>query len=342
MAKKRNVAFVGLALITVVGFISYFRSEENGTAATAVDRAPQVPKTSTPASSFPMTAPSGTIAPTISAPEQQRRFQAAFVTPISFFGRVVDQYGAAIPLADIRMAANDKPLGGRPSEYVAKSGSNGLFSITDIRGLTLSVEVSKPGYQVIPPADGKVTSSGVFEYGLSSSRGQHNPQKDAPILFTLRKLGPVEPLQRVGQRNFRIQRDGTPLTLSLDQAGQHNIILRCWNNDLQRTEGQRQYDWRFEVTVLHGGLVPRAGLDTEAPVDGYVPKDLIEMPASLRAQAWHGFVERSYFIRFDDQTFGRAKLEMHAGGDHFVAWESFFNPKPSSRNLEKAESTASE
>jgi hypothetical protein len=270
--------------------------------------------------------------------EQRERFLAAFATPISFFGRVVVKYGAAVTLADIKIAANDKAFGGRPSEYVAKSDANGLFSITGIKGLTLSVEVSKPGYQVIPPADEKVTSSGIFEYGLSSSRGRHHPEKEAPVLFTLRKPGMLEPLHKVGQKNFRIQRDGTPLTISLDQVGQHKVMLRCWNNNLQRLEGQRQYDWRFEIAVLDGGLVPRAGLDPEAPVDGYVPKDLVEMPASLPPHEWHGFVERSYFIRFDDQSFARAKLEVHAGGDHFVAWESVFNPKPGSRNLEESES----
>jgi hypothetical protein len=261
---------------------------------------------------------------------------AAFRTPISFFGRVNDQYGSAVPLADVKIAANDKPLGGRPSEYTLKSDTDGLFAITGIVGITLSIEVSKPGYQVIPPADNKVTSSGVFDYGLSSNRGPHHPDKENPVIFTLHKHGPLESLHKVGERNFRIPRDGTPLSISLDQGQTHQVILRCWNTDSQRAAGQRQYDWWFEITISNGGLAPQTGLDSEAPPNGYVPNDIVDMPGSLPAEKWHGFIQKSYFIRFDDGIFARAKLEMHAGGDHFVVWESVLNPRPGSRNLETA------
>jgi hypothetical protein len=159
--------------------------------------------------------------------------------------------------------------------------------------------------------------------------------KEKPVLFTLRKPGQIEPLEKVGERNFRIQRDGTPLTISLDRSGQHDVVLRCWNSDRIGPEGQRQYDWGFEASMLNGSLVPYNGLDTEAPMDGYVGRDVVEMPSSLPPQQWRRFVERTYFIRFGDQTFARAKLELRAGGDHFVVWESVLNPKPGSRNLEE-------
>ena len=83
-----------------------------------------------------------------------------------------------------------------------------------------------------------------------------------------------------------------------------------------------------------GGLLKREdAFAFEAPQEGYAASNTNDMPASLGNQ-WRSFAERSYFIKFDDGTFARANLEMHAAGDHFVVWESFFNPKPGSRNLE--------
>jgi hypothetical protein len=67
-----------------------------------------------------------------------------------------------------------------------------------------------------------------------------------------------------------------------------------------------------------------------------MPSETVEMPASLSRTQWRSSAERSYFVRFEDQTFARVKLEMQAGGDHFVVWESYYNPKADSRNLELA------
>jgi hypothetical protein len=340
MHNKRNAGLTAIGLALVVCLVLYTKIRSGGTPGTKPDMLNPGPIASLMPVSSPTSAVIGPTASSVSQTEQQSRFIAAFATPISFFGKVVDQHGSPVPLTDVKMAANDKAGGGKPSEYTLKSDADGLFTIAGITGLTLSVEVSKPGYRVIPPADGKVTSSGVFEYGLSSIRGRHQPHKANPVLFTLRKPGNLESLQKVGQRNFRMQRDGTPLAISLDQKGQHHLVLRCWNNDLQRAAGQRQYDWRFEAAVVNGGLILSDGVETEAPVEGYVTKDLLEMPSSLPPQEWRGFVERSYFIRFDDQTFARAKLEIHAAGDHFVAWESVFNSQPGSRNLEEPDASA--
>ncbi len=247
----------------------------------------------------------------------------------------MDQHGEPVPGADVRLGALDKPWG-PSSQYSRKTDSAGRFSIDGIVGCDLSVEVSKSGYLVLPPADNKITSSGSFNYGLQRP---HQPDADAPVVFTLHKQGQLEPLVKVGERNFRIARDGSPLAIELNEANgsAHQVVLRCWNSDLARAAGQRQYDWRLEVSVPGGGLLVRKdAFAFEAPEDGYVESNTIEMPASLPPNEWRGSAERSYFIRFNDGTFARANLRMRAGGDHFVVWESFLNPKLGSRNLESA------
>jgi hypothetical protein len=273
--------------------------------------------------------------PSASFETRQQAFIAAFRTPISFYGKVIDQHGEPVPGAHVSLSANDKPTGQPNSEYTRIADADGRFSIEGIAGLTLAVAVSKQGYKGIPQNDSRIiTSSGVFEYGLESIRGPHHPTPNAPSIFTLHKVGVVEPLVKLGEKNFRMARDGTPLTIAVDEQGAHQVVLRCWNQELQRPAGQRQYDWKLEVSVPNGGLLARKdAFAFEAPQEGYAPSDTIEMPASLGNQ-WRSFAERSYFIRFGDGTFARTKLEMHPGGDHFVAWESFFNPKAGSPNLE--------
>ena len=154
------------------------------------------------------------------------------------------------------------------------------------------------------------------------------------MIFRLHKVGATEPLVKIEEKNFRMARDGIPLSIAVDEQGAHQVVLRCWNQELQRPVGQRQYDWKLEVSVPNGGLLARKdAFDFEAPQDGYAPSETIDMPVSLGSQ-WRSSVERSYFIRFADGNFARAKLEMHPGGDHFVVWESFYNPKAGSPNLE--------
>jgi hypothetical protein len=275
-------------------------------------------------------------APPTTFQARQKAFTAAFKTPISFYGRVIDQHGDPVPQADVKLSANDKASGGRPSEYTRKTDSDGHFSIGGISGITLAVEVSKPGYRGIPQTESQPSSSGLFEYWVSEAaiRGPHRSTPDAPTTFVLFKPGPTEPLVKVGAKNFRIARDGSPLSISLDQQGGHQIVLRCWNQELTRSPGRRQYDWRLEITVPNGGLIARKdAFEFEAPEGGYLPSDSVDMASTL-GNRWRSSAARSYFVHFDDETFGRVELEMQAAGDHFVVWKSLLNPKAKSRNLE--------
>ena len=206
-------------------------------------------------------------------------FNAAFATPIAFFGRVIDQHGDAVANAEIKSFAEDSPVK-NGSQYLRKSDVDGNFFIDHARGISLAVQVSKAGYLVIPPSDSKVTSSGVFRYAVGTRR--HVPDPHAPVIFHLYKLGNLISLIKVGERNFRIARDGTPLSISLDQRNGHQVILRCWNDDLNRPQGQFKYDWRLELSVSKGGLLARNdNFAFEAPEVGYEPTDTINMPASL-------------------------------------------------------------
>lgn len=339
MSKKGLLITFAFACVVTILFIGKL-SRNKSTVGTAPVLQNSSGQQASPMSSAPPS-PAPPLATTpLSFEDRKRHFVDAFKTPISFYGKVIDQHGTPISQADVKLAANDDPFGSHPSNYALKTDENGLFSIEGIQGLSLAVEVSKPGYQVIPRNAGTaVTSSGLFEFSVSPSavRGRHIPNKNMPTSFSLYKPGPQENLVKVGEKSFRIARNGTPLRISLDSSNSptHEIVLRCWNKDLARSPDQRQYDWRLEVSVEGGGLVRRNNsFAFEAPNDGYVPSDIIDMPASLPQNEWHGSADRSYFIRFNNGIFARARLEIRAGGDHFVVWESYLNLTPGDRNLE--------
>ena len=263
--------------------------------------------------------------------ERQAAVGKAFRTSIAFYGRVLDQHDNPVPNADVKCYVNglrrDPPreLKSDLDEYFSKGAT----------GISLGVQASKPGYLSYPGSDTKVTSSGRFDYAVGTN--PHLPDRSSPVIFRLYKVGPVEPLVHIGEKSFRIARDGSPLTVSVNGQGTQRVVMRCWTYDLNRPEGQHKYDWKFEISIPNGGLQARGDAFVfEAPTQGYVPEDTVDMPASLHSGfgGWDDSAERAYFIRFDDGTFARANLRMRAGGSHFVEWESFFNPKVGSRNLE--------
>ena len=328
--RKKQVAVIVIVIMLAILLLELFR-DANGLKTRSAMISQQSQTKVNPAQPLPAHGVSSGVSNP--AEVQSQRFTAAFLTPISFYGKVVDQYGLPVSEANVKLSSNDKPLGGNPSEYSRNTDANGLFSISGIVGLTLAVEVSKPGYRVMPPVDNKTASSGIFEYGLSSAKGPYQANRNAPTIFTLHKYGQLVALKKVGEKNFKVARDGTPLSIFLDNN--HQIVIRCINTELNRPAGQREYDWRLEINVLNGGLIIRKdSFVFEAPESGYQSGEIINMPTSLPIGQWRDSVQRSYFIQFNDNTFARVNLDMQAGGDHFVVWESFLNPTPGSRNLE--------
>lgn len=333
MRNKRLLAtLIAVAVLTILFLCIRKTADQNRNSVTT--SIPQMPSksTSVPGTEAEATSPP-TLPPANSYESAINRVESDYRTPINFYGRVLDQHGLPVPAANVNISANDK-WNGPSSEYFRTTDAQGLFSITGIHGLTLVVRVTKSAYREIPRPYGKVTSSGLFEYGLSS-KGPYRSSKEQPTIFTLHKIGNLEPLVKIAERNFRMARDGIPLFISLDGKEGHQVVLRCWNKELERPEGQRVYDWRLEISVPTGGLLLRKdNFAFNAPQYGYMPSDSIEMSASLPQGEWRGSAERSYFFQFADGTYACAKLEMQAGGDHFVVWESYFNPKPDSTNLE--------
>lgn len=270
-------------------------------------------------------------------PEKLRKFELAFLTPVTFYGKVVDQYGDPVTQANVHLAANDKPWG-KSSKYNRSTDGQGLFHISGIHGITLSVIIKKTGYYELPERNGQRGSWGNFDYAGAGVGGPHRPDENNPVTFVLYKQGVLEPLIKIGRKQFKVSRDGIPTVINLNpklSGNVHQMTVKCWNKEKGKPPGQRQYDWTLEIAVPQGGLIQRNdAFDFIAPLEGYQPSETIHVSASLPLGVWRDTVMRSYFVKFNDGVMARVDIEMIAHGDHFVLWKSYLNPKVGSRNLE--------
>lgn len=259
------------------------------------------------------------------------RMVNAFSTPINFYGRVLDQHGAPVVGANVRGSATVS-MGGNSTKITTTTDAAGNFTLSS-KGMSFFVTVDKPGYYHIYPdkMPGFVSEAG-FDYAEDLGRGIHKPDASKPVILHLFKPGTIEPLTRLKSTSRRLSRTGEAVEVALD-AGAHRISLACKTDEKVTPEGR--YSWRLEVKVVSGELQPSNEVfQFEAPASGYKDSDVIDMNDSLPRPQWSDSVRRSYFVRFDDNTFARIKVLMVSGGDHFARLEGYYNPKSGSRNLE--------
>jgi len=254
-------------------------------------------------------------------------------TPISFYGKVVDEKNNPVSDANAHISFVDTLGSGSTHTKVnEKTDSTGIFH-TSGHGLGVVVMVSKEGYYHLEQSDGN------FEY--SNAGGQVDPHTDPnnPAVFILRKIGKTEPLIVI-RHNYSIGKNGMPVEVNLAtgkvaQPGQGNIKVEAWTNDQgHQINSNQPYDWRCRITVPGGGVVQRAGeFDFEAPLDGYAASDEIDMPVNL-GQQWRTQASKNYFLMLANGTYARLEFRMIAGGDHFFKITSYLNPQSGYRNLE--------
>jgi hypothetical protein len=247
--------------------------------------------------------------------------------PINFYGKVIDENGDPVADAMINFGWTDLPPTGH-STAQTKSGVDGRFLLTGKTGKNLLVEVAKQGYYT------SKQNRDSFTYRGNNDNFVPDPQN--PQTFYLKKHGQAEPLIVI-KKNTRIARDGTPFLLDLKgaklpKAQTHQIRVECETHDEIRQPDKR-YDWRCRVSVPNGGLVESTNeFWFTAPETGYQSQAEINMPASA-GEYWKSDVEKHYFLKFADGTYGRMFFAMVAAGDHFCMVESYINPS-GSRNLE--------
>jgi hypothetical protein len=257
-------------------------------------------------------------------------FKAAFASPINLHGKVVDQHDR--PIEDAKVEYSVLGLDGS-QEGQKISDEGGAFNITGYKGASIFVRVNKIGYRRLPSLNEEVGSDHRFTYDSNQSPIS-SPVN--PIVFTLQRPGVIESLVHLKERNYRVPRDGSPVEINLHPGVKdlYRVVLRCWNEDNEhRPSGDPRYYWRLEIEAPGGGIRKRtSAMAFEAPETGYETKAIIEMPADN--PTWSRSANLTYFIKFADNVYARVNAEMIAGGDHFIVWESYLNPKAGSLHLD--------
>jgi len=253
----------------------------------------------------------------------QNDLVAPWRTPISFYGKVVDEKGYPVPQAAVRFSVTDLSKEGS-SEYQTHSDEKGFFALEGKQGKHLSVVVVKDGYHDFGRG---ISQSFVYAVGDTI----HLPDRSNPVIFQLRKKGESTKLLR-GYFKVNRNRDGTPvefdlLTGKVVMPGRGHIIIANWDFN----EKDDQDSWGVNISVSGGGLV-EVELDNEfpfeAPADGYRPSDEIKLPHYIPQ------VEKAYFLRLRDSNFAYVRFVFYPRSAWAFIIRYHLNPN-GSRNLER-------
>jgi len=252
---------------------------------------------------------------------------AALNTPITFYGKVVDESGKEISNVRVGYALLDNFNSSGSTGHLS-ANETGHFEISGVKGAVIGVNVSKEGYYQIP-----VLSHQSFAYGIEPDGTiKLPPVKGSPAVFVLQRKGLAEPLIYLSSRQVEVPATSksTLIDLATGRVGQGELEIRSQLSG----DFQHRYDWRFVLSVKGGGLIERLDdFQFEAPQDGYESSAEVSMSAS--DPAWKSSVTKSYFAHLPNGNYVRLQIQFYPRDyRNMVVLESYLNPKPGNRNLE--------
>jgi hypothetical protein len=277
-----------------------------------------------PGSNGPRQAPLADVTP-VTDLKRREELNKLESTPISFYGRVVDENNQPVRGAQTSYTVHHLTLSGNAATVGPRTDLEGRFEV-HTNGPKITVSVSHPNYYVQKESEREVDYSG------RTGGTTDIATRERPLLFHLRRKGEAEPLVHGRSQNIHLPLDGQPTEVLLRHVGgpKVTIALKSTSAQLPRNEFRR-FDWSISISVAGGGLIERSdSLDFEAPASGYLPTVDIQMPAQLAN--WDSHVEKQYFLYSPDRTYSRVTFEV-SGRTGIGRLEWFLNPS-GSRNLE--------
>jgi len=278
-------------------------------------------------------------------------FLAAFRNPIELYGKVVDQYGEPVAGAIIKLSPISKPFadGAEPGPTLF-TDTDGRFSIKGLRGYSMGVGARRDeGYLYLSPLGGPA-SSAMISYSGDDADGKGYTTPRTPLILTLHKIGPTEPMVYIHFANLNLPVDGTPRTIALDSkkgVGAHKIEFRfvsAWNKlPMDNEINLKRFDWTFEARIPGGGFVwSDSDYDFVAPQSGYQEVVRLEYRADMPLAQWKGDGQGSFFVKFADGCYGRIRFYIKGSSDRYpLTLTTWLNLKPGSRNLATDQMTPS-
>jgi hypothetical protein len=329
MKDARRILAVACVLITItVTLILRYWPREFGPFESQQPRTEEVVPLTLQSPSAPAT-PDATWSQERTEQEKEKHLASLYATQIEVYAKVVDEKANPVAGAAVQISIADSAVR-TGSRYFEIAGSDGLVSLTGVRGIAFSLRASKDGYYTT------AESTAHRNVVIPAEGDAHQPSKQKPIILILRKHGQPEALISVSSGQILVPASGQPINvdLSTGQPGRGDLQVASWVDDIS----QERYDWRYQLTLSGGGLVERKGrFDFEAPDEGYQPDVEVNMPAAVAK--WSIGAERDYFARLADGRYARFVVRFYPRRRNFVVIESHVNPIPGNRNLEFAPNT---
>jgi hypothetical protein len=246
------------------------------------------------------------------------RFQ--WKTPIRFYGKVIDEEGN--PVKGAKIFYGWTSMLGSP-EAETKSGADGVFKITGIRGKVLEVIPSHPDYHF-----SRQTNRTAFDYAAFYEPHYHVPDAKNPVVFKMVRKGVPEPLIEFERRFVEFNQDRIleiklpgKLTLVwklLESRWDHDPAKRLWKAEL-RVEGAQLQQCLEEFPRL-------------APAQGYKPQIDLDLSTPQPPNWIAHDVGGLFYVKGDEGSYGLLKIET-SPGTRQANVKYLHNPTPS-RNLE--------
>jgi hypothetical protein len=243
--------------------------------------------------------PSAPIQATNSSPSSDplAQWRSQVQPPIEFYGLVVDENNQPVEGANAEMIwSTFQPEASFKTNKLTRA--DGLFSLQDVSGGQLEVNISKPGCYSL-----KKGNENFFNYITLPGYVPFHPDRAQPVVFHLkRKGGGVELITSRQNREpwfpVSLPRDGRPVQVDLVArkiATNGTLELSQVKPELEKVRGATE--WSFELAIPDGGLIEQNDeLPFLAPEEGYAPEAVYRFKKT--ETNWSSEIKKSYYIRF--------------------------------------------
>lgn len=226
--------------------------------------------------------------------------QAENLTPLSEYGRVVDQYGSPVSGAEVQgnVLRNSSFVTSSTEVHKTTTDSNGLFEFVGLHGVKLGIGIVKAGY---------IASASGFR---KPKAGEQTTRADRET-FIVWKLRGAEAMVH---RNLVVHLpcDNTAIGVSLLSGkiatGSGDIIIRFARIPVQIVRGT-PFSWTLTLVVPGGGLSEvQDPYPYEAPKDGY--QETVTITTGVNPRTYSDEVRRAYYYKSPDGKFGRLSIDL--------------------------------